>query len=68
MIENLWAFSDFTPASKVISLFISNNFNILDKKHKKAHITKDHNPLGCDNMQFDRMVPTLLGKLSPSSR
>jgi len=61
--KNLWAFSDFTPASKVVSLFISLNFSSLDKNHKKAHITEDHNPLGCDNIQFGRMVPTPLGKL-----
>lgn len=67
MIENLWAFSDFTPALKVILLFISHNFNSLDKKHKKAHITEDHNSFGCDNMQFGIMVPTRQGKLLPPS-
>jgi hypothetical protein len=67
MIKNLWAFSDFTPGLKAISLFISHNFNSLDKKHKKAHITEDHNPLGCDSLQFGRMVLTLLGKLLPPS-
>jgi len=45
MIKNQWAFSDFTPVLKVVSLFISHNFNSLDKKHKKAHIIEDHNPL-----------------------
>jgi hypothetical protein len=67
MIENLWAFFDFTPALKVVSLFISHNFNSLDKKHIKALIIEDHSTLGCDNIQFGRMVPTFQRNILPSS-
>ena len=69
MIKHVWAFwfhTSFEGCFIVYCLFINHNSNSLDKKHKKAHIIEVHNPLGCDNMQFGRMVPTFQRNPPPS--